>query len=456
MNGGTDACREAAAFRCAEVPEPTQLRWWGDRCDMQSMTDRAWCPEVESEARCIAGLTSVARQPIFDSSLRVCGYELLYRSRGAKTARFENGVAATAEVLVGAAVDLGFARLLGDLPAFINFPKELLTVPLLSSLDPGRVVIEVLEDVRPDAALLSSLAELRSRGYRIGLDDFDPRDDNVPLLEYADFVKIDIQACPAGCLAEWVKTLRSRRLDLIAEKIETAHELERCRALGFDAYQGYFLQEPEIFRAGRAPGDRLATLQLLMQLHDPGASISDLDAVVCRDTGMCYHLLRCVNSTYFGPPEPIMSLRKAIAILGFDDLRKVISAILLTGLRDREAHHATQAIVRARMCETLYSKALLNDGESSFLAGLLSMMDVFLGTSLEDALLALPLSAAMRSALLYGEGTLGSALACVRQAEVGRLGAARFKSVPSHVIAQAYEHALGWAEEVWKVLAMPA
>lgn len=414
------------------------------------------CQGADAAHRCPACTAVVARQPIFDRNLAVSGYELLYRSLGETSARFDDAVAATAQVIVGATLDVGVKHLSGTLPCFINFPRDLLVSPLQPPIEPGRVVIEVLEDVQPDPELLRSLAVLRRAGYRIALDDFQPRQGSEALLAQADIVKLDIQMYTPDHLAALARSLRPARVVLIAEKVETRQELERCRELGFDGYQGYFLQRPETFSARRAPTDRLATLRLLLLLHDPEASVADIEAAIARDRGICYRVLRCINSGYYHWPHPIESIRQAIVKLGLDELRAICSAVLLAGFDDRPAYLGTQALVRARMCQTLCVNAGLQMGESYFLAGVLSLMDVLLGVSLRDALLTLPLSEFMRRALLGGEGQLGQALSCVQRYERGEWAKVRFQALPQFVIAQAYREAVGWAEELWRALCRAA
>lgn len=394
----------------------------------------------------------VARQPIFDRSLAVCGYELLYRALDASVARFEDAVAATAEVLVAAALDIGLRRLTGPLAAYINFPRELLASPLPPPIEPRRVVIEVLEDVSADAEMLSSLAALRRRGYRIALDDFEPKAENAALLDQADIVKIDIQSCSAERLPQLVGRLRGHPLKLIAEKVETRQQFERCRALGFDAYQGYFLQRPETFTAPRVPTNRLAVLKLLLKLNEPEASLSDIETSIACDVGICYRLLRCVNSSFYGLPSPVDSIRRAMVVLGLEELRAICAAVLLTGFDDRPTYLAKHALVRARMCEALCAQAGLKDRQSYFMAGLLSLMGALLGMPLPDALLVLPLGASVRGALLQGEGTIGEALICVQRYEQGLWTQVAFRTLPAKLIADAYQDAVSWAEGLWQLL----
>ena len=75
--------------------------------------------------------------------------------------------------------------------AFVNVTRSFLVDdrPLPAHAD--RLVLEVVESVAADDDVLAGLQRLRSRGYRIAIDDFVGDADQVAMMPYADFVKID-------------------------------------------------------------------------------------------------------------------------------------------------------------------------------------------------------------------------------------------------------------------------
>ena len=392
----------------------------------------------------------VARQPIFNSALRVVAYELLYRAPGATTASFDNAAAATANVIVGAAIDIGLTQLVGDTRAFINFPRELLVHPPPLPMQPGRVVIEVLEDVEPDPEVMAGLALLRRQGYRIALDDHDLDAGDAAFLKAVDIVKVDLRRVPLAQLSECVLRLQSSGLQLIAEKVETWDEFALCKQLGFDAYQGYVLQRPQMVSAHRVPTNRIATMKLLLELYDPQVSVDQIEATIGKDVSISYRLLRCINSSYYHLSQPVNSVRQAILLIGFNDLRKLCTAIGLAGFDDQPGYVSVQAMVRAKMCEELCIAAELNACEAFFMTGLLSMIDVLLRQPLRDAVSMLPLGEHIRGALLEHAGPLGEALLCARRYEEGAFSDAAFMGLPGEVVSEIYRKAVGWADSAWR------
>ena len=62
-------------------------------------------------------------------------------------------------------------------------------------------------------------------------------------------------------------------------------------------------------------------------LRDDRASIEDFAAVVIRDPGLTARLLRLVNSPYYGMPQRIDTVSRAVMLLGMAELQKLVCSI---------------------------------------------------------------------------------------------------------------------------------
>src|SRR5262249_16516160 len=139
---------------------------------------------MNSPAEKSDALAMVARQPIYDSGMAVSAYELLYReSDSALKALVTDSRRATLRVISSAALESGLDRLAGGLPVHINFPRELLAAgDVLLPVQPERVVVQVFEDLPATPDVIESLRALRTRGHKIAIGDFSPRDSDRGLL----------------------------------------------------------------------------------------------------------------------------------------------------------------------------------------------------------------------------------------------------------------------------------
>ncbi len=117
----------------------------------------------------------VARQAIFDRKRNLYAYELLFRS-GAEHNIFDgtDATSATTEVIANSLLS-SIDNILCGKKAFINFDRDLLLGDLHSMLPPETLVIEILESVEAEPAIVSACLALIAEGYSIALDDFTGR-----------------------------------------------------------------------------------------------------------------------------------------------------------------------------------------------------------------------------------------------------------------------------------------
>jgi EAL and modified HD-GYP domain-containing signal transduction protein len=393
-------------------------------------------------------LALVARQPIYDQGMAVTAYELLYRESGsALKAMVTDARRATLRVIANAALEIGLDRLAGGLPVHINFPRELLVGDPMLPLQPSSVVIEVLEDVPADPEVLAGINALRKRGHTIALDDYTARESDRALLDVADIVKIALSRDTPEEVERTVRELKARGLRLIAEEVETVEQFERCIELGFDGFQGYFLQHPQTFQAQRVPSNKLGVLRLLTELSREDVSVNDIERILSQDMSMSYRVLKCINSSFYNLPRTVESIKQAIVILGLDPLRQLCSLVALQGFDDRPPNLLVTAMARARMCDQLGRLAGIQDTGPYFITGLFSMLNVLTGVPLPKLLEELPLSKPIEAALTREQGDLGSALHCVRAYERGRWKDVSFHNLPQPMIREAYVDAVFWAEQ---------
>lgn len=392
-----------------------------------------------------------ARQPIYDRTLELAGFELLFRGGeavNAVPAQFDGNVA-TSQVLINAFTESDIDTVCSHKPAYVNFTADALDTGVPFS--PHKLVIEVLETVTPTAAVIAAVKRLHEAGYRIALDDYAQRDAAHPLLAYADIVKLEYpQFAPTELTAAVAALKRARPgVTVLAEKIETRQDFETCRAAGCDLFQGYFLARPEPVRGRAIPVDRLNVMRLLAILNDPEVDIDEITNVISRAPFLGVRLLKLVNSAFYC--REISSLRWAIMTLGMTRIRAYASLLALSQLHDKP--HALQQIAATRgfVCQLL-SESLPDGPERGFTVGLFSCLDAFFDRSLADIIASVPLSKHITQALLTYKGALGTILHSVIHHEQGRLDCIRWEELaglglgPEHLMA-AFEQGISLANK---------
>jgi c-di-GMP phosphodiesterase len=359
----------------------------------------------------------VARQPIYDTGLKVAAYEVLFRNSRENKAIIDDPDQATSQLLLNLMVEIGIDHIVGDRPAYLNMTRSFLTGKMPIPLEPGRIVLEVLEQIEVDDELVDGVRTLSELGFKIALDDavFHPR--LKPLLELADIVKVELPAIPGPELASHVMRFRHYKAQLLAEKVETIEEFEHCKRLGFDLFQGYFLSRPQMVQGKSSGSNRAGVLRVLSVLSNPDVKTESIEQVVRQDAVLSYKLLRYINSSKFALRRKIESIRDAIMLLGLHGVRTLAMLISVSTVSNKPPEVLLNAMMRAILCEKLAEKIRDTRKSTFFTAGLLSSLDAVLDMPLADVLKALPLTDDLKQAILTHENQVGLALKCAQAYE---------------------------------------
>jgi EAL and modified HD-GYP domain-containing signal transduction protein len=358
-----------------------------------------------------------------------------------------DGDEATARVMVNTFLEQGMDQIAGNAQAFLNLTVNFFLSRHYEVLPSKNVVLEVLESIEPTPSVLQALIQARQDGYQIALDDFVLRDSHRALMDHADYVKVDVLALTNEELREQVAMLQDYPVRLLAEKVEDQGMYDQCLALGFEYFQGYFFCKPQILEGVSLSGNRMAIVLLLAKLQDPTIEIHELEDLVKNDVALSVKLLRYVNSASVGLPRSVDSISQAIVLVGTDRMRQWAALLVLAQTGDKPSELMRVALIRARMCESLYP---LLGGSSSqgFTVGLFSILDAYFDCEMKHLLADLPLAPEILDALLKREGVLGAILEGILAYERGEWNQQDIRAVEPHILNSVYWQSIEWANGV--------
>lgn len=388
----------------------------------------------------------MARQPIYDASLNVVAYELLYRDKKSNQAVFQDGNQATSQVLVNNYTSIYNSGELKKLPAFINLTKELVESDRIPGLSRHHIVIELLEDITVDNTLIDSVRRFVKAGYRVALDDFIYSPEYDPIIKMAHIVKLDLMNMTEEQLIEHVAILKPFKVTLLAEKIETQEEFELCRELGFKLFQGYFLCRPQIVEGKRLSNNELVVIELMTLLANPDVTPPEIELVLKKDPQLTYKILRIVNSAAYALVRKIDSVQEAIVLIGIAEIKRWTALISISDSSGKPDELTRHTLIKARMCEIMAAEFYGMPPSSAFMMGVISGMDALLDIPLTDILDQVSLSEDIERAILFNEGNYGNLLCDVDnfiQAKWHKLP----ESASEQALHKAYLESIGWVTE---------
>ena len=396
----------------------------------------------------------IGRQPIVNVQQKIIGYELLFRSNSAENnAQIYDDFSAGAQVLINTLSNMGTGWLLGDKNAFLNVNAEMLHSEFMELLPAQRIVLEIHGEIAPTPELIERMQALKALGFSLALHGPQIHADNVELIKLASYVKIDLLCTAPDRLVELSATLKPFPLKIVGEKVETLADFKRCKEHKFDYFQGYYFAHPEILTAKVINPSQALVLDILNRVRS-NQDIAEIERGFKRDVALSFKLLRYINSVGFGLSCEIQSIRHALSILGYQQLYRWLTLLIVTSNESVTPSALMKtAITRGRLTELL-GQDLVDRGERDnlFIVGIFSLLDAMLEMPMDQVLEKLTLPENIADALLHREGIYGPFLSLAEaceSAEVQRVNElATALAIEPAMVNESHLKALAWVEEL--------
>lgn len=399
----------------------------------------------------------IARQAIFDRSLNVYGYELLFR-QSSKSVKYDSvsSVHATASVL-GGLFEAGISSIVDDARAFINFDAEFIHSDGLELIDKSRLVIELLEDIEIDEALMERLKYLKKKRYKLALDDFVESYTTYPLIPLADIIKFDLIATPLDSIAGEIKKALSQKKVILAEKVETQEEFLKAKSMGFHLFQGYFFSKPQI--VGKSPSHTTTKSQysrIILELKKKEPSYQVLAEIIEKDANLAYQFVRLISIRK--GDDLIYSIKQSLMYMGLKELERWINVLMLRELSISKPDELIRiSLVRTKFAEliAIHSNLKISKYEASMM-GLFSTIDAMINQTMSEALKDIMLPKTITDALINKSGELYPSYLLMLSYEQGDWSRteeyAGLLNIDEIVLYDDYVMAVKWAREIMELI----
>jgi EAL and modified HD-GYP domain-containing signal transduction protein len=391
----------------------------------------------------------IARQPILNSRREIVAYELLSRTGWDNWFDGERGVA-TRQTL-DHCVLVGTEYLTKNQLAFVNCTREALVNKWVTLLPANTTVLEILETVPPDEELVAACVELKKMGYLLALDDFEPRPEMQPLLDIANYVKVDFLKQNADQRRQIRRMMGNSRAALLAEKVETQQHFNAAREEGYKYFQGYFFCRPVIVADREISANKFNYVRLLAEMARTTLNLQEVTKIVKMEASLCYRLLRLANSALWGRSGEVTSVMEAFMLVGEDRFRMLVAVAASCQMGENQSPALTSlSLERARFCEQV-APLIGESPTEQFMLGLLSLLDAMLGVPMASIVKFLPLRSEVKSALMGATNQPAVPLCLIKGLEGGAwepcAATAKTLNVSEEALTQIYVDSLNWAAE---------
>ena len=294
----------------------------------------------------------ICREPVLNRQEQIAGY--FFHLHGHLQSRLQGKNEplhkAYDEARLRTLIALHVHRLLGHRKAFIHLSPASLNNQLLERLPVKNSVLMLspnlnaldLEQLQPQ------LAALRQAGMAHGW----VLDKNLLALHpalrelamQADYVQLDTAKFDGLEIEALCETLGNSPaenrapLQWIAQELHSFDEFNLCFKGGFDFFMGDFVTSRENWHPPKSEINRLLTIKLLNLLRSD-EDLSVIAQQITADPVLAFKLLRYLNSPAFGLSQPVLTINKAVMVLGRERCNRWVSLLLFdiqqSGYRER-------------------------------------------------------------------------------------------------------------------------
>jgi len=185
---------------------------------------------------------------------------------------------------------------------------------------------------------------------------------------------------------------------------------------------------------------------LLAMVNDPDADLTEVAEQVSADPALTIRLLKAANSASSALNRRIESVRDAAILVGMTQLRQWLTLMTVSDVAGGEDRIGS-ILVHARFCERI-AEWLGVPGEAAYTAGLLDATCDLYGHPRAELIPGLPLSPALRDALMGGRGKLAKVVDLARAYEADNRTEPADVAIPPAELTYAYLESVRWAEQI--------
>ena len=400
----------------------------------------------------------IARQPIFNTSKQVYGYELLFRESETASAYNPNISAdSSTAVVLGGLFELGIDKIAENKKAFVNFDYNFIVSDNIELVDSDSLVIEVLEDTQVDKRLLDRLNRLRNKGYKVALDDF-TEGLNSPLVRVADIIKYDVTLTPLDTIRTEVnKALKMKKI-LLAEKVETEEDFRKAKEMGFLLFQGYFFSKPVVVGGIKARPEMGIYRRILSELQEEEPSFKKIAAIIETDVNMAYRILK-IKKPEDGKKrdreKESEAIKAAVVRMGLAELQRWGNVLMLQQMSNKKSKELVRiSLIRSKFGELIAERSVafrMRKSEVALMC-LFSLLDTILNSTMEEALKDIDISESAKEALINKNGELSYVLLLMEYYEQGSwdevMAISNKININADILGKEYLYSIKWTKKV--------
>ncbi len=402
----------------------------------------------------------VVRQAIKDLRTdSIVGYELLIQTD--KDSLYNPSTDSVAANAMISFLSENSEQIFKERKTFMSFTPTLLFRNTPKIFDKDKVVIQI-----DDSIVVHSLAEIiiskyKDEGYHFAIDDFQFTPKYFSMLEYVDYIKVDISnkmdETQKRSVANVVEMAHGFQKEFIAMGVNTQEVYNYAKELGVDYVEGNYISTTTMTKASKMDFMQGNLYQLIIEITKDEPDIEELEMIVSRDASLTYALLKMANSAYFAVHHETTSVRQAMVRVGISQLKQWIYLLSFEENEDASSEELLKtSFMRANFASSLVKrlKNFVINSTDAYLLGMFSTLEYMIDAPMEEILAEIPIIDEVKQALISHGGKAGrlyDLILCYERAEWSEIKViADELGIHTSELAQMYMECVEEVNDIWE------
>jgi len=362
----------------------------------------------------------VSKQKIIDQNNVSFAYELVFKDSSNRSIGFSNSLKATSQLIISTISSSELNNLLGKKSlAFINVDETTLTKGILDVLDKKRFVLNILEDIKLTEDVIKSIVSYKKQGFILSLEHFDSSARMIikfqRLFNYIDIIKMDILVSEVENMEKVMEKFAGTHVKLLAQGVESKEDYEDCKEMGFDYFQGDYLDSPELIEISASKEPTQFIILQLIRIIKQNNSTEELEFFIKQQPDLSYKLIQFFNKLEKLDIQ-VESLTQVITLLGRNKLLKWLVVYLYSEL-SQNSTSKTLLELALRRAKIMEEDADEHNKDKAYLAGMFSMLGSIFDTDIHELMNYVKMDRDITKLVLERKGIFASSLMRAEEAE---------------------------------------
>jgi EAL and modified HD-GYP domain-containing signal transduction protein len=345
---------------------------------------------------------------------KIKGYELLFQ--GGDDSFYDQPETSTADTITTFLTN-NSSKFVNDKTMFITFTPSLLFRNVPKLFEPDKMVIQLDENLVVHPLSKVFIKKYRNAGYQFALNDFRFSLNYMELLDDVSYVRLNLKkwskrkgSQEKDSLENIIGMVQSMNKQCIAVGVDTQELYDLGLKLNFDYMEGDYIASTLVNKVDKVSYLQGNFFQLLVELSQEEPDIDKMEEIVSRDAGLTFAILKLVNSAYFALRRRTASVKQALVTMGIGQLRQWVYMLSFEPTKNPAAEELLKiSFLRAKFASELVPH--ITDCPISvheaYMMGMFSTMEYMVDASMEEILEEIPLSDAVKQALISQDGVAG-------------------------------------------------